>query len=152
MENKLSVIIPVYNEEKTILEVINRVKKLPVRKEIIIVDDFSTDGTREILKKIKDKTISVLFNQKNYGKGYSIRKAIKKAKGNRVVIQDADLEYNPEEYIKMIKFMQDNNAQAVFGSRALNKNNPYSYLTYYLGNKFLNIITNLIFSSNFTDM
>ena len=89
---RISVIIPVYNEKKTILEIIKRVKVVKIPKEIIIIDDFSKDGTREILKKIKDNEIKVLFHNKNYGKGHAIRTGLDEIKGKIVIIQDADLE------------------------------------------------------------
>src|SRR3989304_4063010 len=103
---KLSILIPAYNEEKTIKEVINEVLKTPLRnikKEIIIVDDFSTDGTKNILKKIRNKSVKIFFHEKNLGKGSAIRTALRHATGDIILVQDADLEYSPEEYPKILE-------------------------------------------------
>ena len=116
---KISVIIPCFNEHNTIVQIVNRI--LEIKKfdfEIIVIDDFSTDGTREILKNtIKKKIQSLILNEKNYGKGYSIRKGIKRATGDLILIQDADLEYDPNDYEKLINPIINHNADVVFGSR-----------------------------------
>ncbi|MEK6855014.1 MAG: glycosyltransferase family 2 protein [Nanoarchaeota archaeon] len=154
---KLSIAVPVYNEEKNVIEIINRIKKVkfPLKIEIIIVDDGSTDKTAENIKKIRaDRGIKIkkIYHKKNSGKGAAIRTAISRATGDVFVIQDADLEYNPEEIPKLIEHMQKNNLSVVYGSRILNKKNKYSYLSYYLGNLFLNIATNILFNLSLTDM
>ena len=156
---KLSVIIPVFNEEKTILELLKKVKKADIQKiekEIIIIDDGSTDKTRDILRKIKsnktkDKNIKIIFQDKNYGKGFAIRTGIKHSTGEIIIIQDADLEYNPDEYYKLIKPILEKKAEVVYGSRILNKNNKISSLGFYLGGKFLTFLTNLLYNTKITD-
>ena len=103
---KLSILIPAYNEKETIKEVLRRVKNADIgktKKEIIVVDDFSTDGTIEVLKTLDDKNIKIIFHEKNYGKGHAIRTALKHSTGDIIIIQDADLEYNPEDYYKLIE-------------------------------------------------
>ncbi len=153
---KLSVIIPVYNEDNTILEVIKRVKeaKTGCAKEIIIVDDFSTDKTISILKKLKDKSIMVFHHKKNMGKGAAIRTGLKNSSGNIILIQDADLEYSPEEYKRLLKPIIENKAKVVYGSRlvAIRKNLKNMYKLHYLGNLFLTLITNLLYGVRITDM
>ena len=147
---KISVLIPTYNEEKTIKKVINEVKKVTkkYKSEIIVINDGSTDNTPKIIKKVPK--IIVINNTKNFGKGYSIRKGIKKAKGDVLIIQDADLEYNPQDISKLLKPLQDNSAEVVYGSRVL-KNNPISHWTFNLGGRLITFITNLLFNSKITD-
>ena len=117
---KLSIVIPVYDEEKTILEVIKKVKKVRlnnITKEIIIVDDFSEDNTRKILSEIKDSSIKLFLHKKNMGKGAAIRTGLKHATGDIILIQDADLEYDPTEYEKLLKPIIENKTKVVYGSR-----------------------------------
>ncbi|MCM8785901.1 MAG: glycosyltransferase family 2 protein [Candidatus Omnitrophica bacterium] len=147
---RLSVIIPVYNEKLTILKVIEKVKNVPILKEIIIVDDGSTDGTTEILKNIKDERIKVIFKEKNQGKGSAIREGLKIAKGDIIVIQDADLEYNPNDWLKMIELMEKQNVEVVYGSRLLGKNKKSSFL-FYLGGRALSLIANILYNARITD-
>jgi glycosyltransferase involved in cell wall biosynthesis len=152
---KLSIIIPVYNEEKYILEILRRVNKVPlknVKKEIIIVDDFSTDKTREILNKIKNKNIKIFYHTKNIGKGGAIRTALKHVTGDIILIQDADLEYKPEEYPKLIKPILDKKTKVVYGSRFTKEFKPKILLCHYIGNLILTFITNLLYNSRITDM
>ncbi|MEM7816822.1 MAG: glycosyltransferase family 2 protein, partial [Candidatus Aenigmatarchaeota archaeon] len=149
---KLSIIIPVYNEINTILELIRLVKEEPHKKEIIIVDDASTDGTREILSQIKEPDIKILFNQKNRGKGYCIREAIQYISGDIAIIQDADLEYYPNEYSILIEKIIDGKADVVYGSRFLGGSRRVFYFWHYLGNKFLNFIVNVFLDATFTDL
>ena len=146
----ISVLIPTYNEEKTIKKVINEVTKVTrkYKSEIIVINDGSTDSTSKIIKKVPD--IKVINNVKNLGKGYSIRKGIKKAKGDVLIIQDADLEYNPQDISKLLKPFQDNSVKVVYGSRVL-KNNPISHWTFNLGGRLITFITNLLFNSKITD-
>lgn len=153
---KLSIIIPAYNEEKNILEVVSKVKKVDlgsITKEIIIVDDFSTDGTRKLLSELKDSS-KIFFHQKNQGKGAAIRTGLKHATGDIILIQDADLEYNPEEYPKLLKPILENKTQVVYGSRleAIKKNLKNMYKLHYFGNVFLTLITNLLYGTKITDM
>jgi len=147
---KLSVIVPVFNEENTIEKIIDRVKKVNIDKEIIIVDDGSTDGTREILEKWKDENIRVIHHRRNQGKGSAIRTAIPYIEGEVVVIQDADLEYNPEDYYRLIEPILQGKAKIVYGSRFLKFNKPI-YLRFLLGNKFLTWLINMLYHSRITD-
>ena len=154
---KLSVIMPVYNEEKTISEVIEKVKSTKINnitKEIIVVDDFSTDNTRNILKKIKDKSIKILYHKKNMGKGASIITGIKNSSGDIILIQDADLEYSPNEYERLLKPIINNNAKVVYGSRidSIRNNIKNMYKLHYIGNMLLTLITNLLYNAKITDM
>jgi len=150
---KLSIIIPVYNEEDTLLKILEKIKKVnlnKIKKEIIIVDDNSTDGSKEILQKIKKPDIIIRFNKRNRGKGYCIRKAIKYTTGHLVIFQDADLEYDPEDYKKLIKPFKKG-YKVVYGSRFLNKKIK-GKKSFYLGNKFLSLLTSLLFLKKITDM
>ncbi len=155
----LSVIIPAYNEKNTILEIIKRVKKVKLEKEIIIIDDFSTDGTKELLKKIKDPIINVFFHDKNYGKGHAIRTGIKKSKGEIIIIQDADLEYDPKDYYKLIKPIVEGKTKVVYGTRFPRKKEKwfpfFHYFSlsnpYYLANKILTTTTDLLYFTDITD-
>lgn len=154
---KLSIIIPVYNEEKTILEVINRVKKVKlknIKKEIIIVDDFSTDNTKKILTKLKEGSLKIFFHNENQGKGAAIRTGLKYASGDIILIQDADLEYNPEEYGNLLKPIMENKTKVVYGSRiaAIKNNLKNMYKMHYLGNIILTGMTNILYASRITDM
>ena len=130
---KLSVIIPVYNEEKTIKEIIDKVKKVDLNKEIIIVDDGSTDHTKEILRKIENNKIKVIRHIRNKGKGAAVRTGIRHATGDLILIQDADLEYNPANYNKLIRPITEKNAKVVYGYRKIKKQ-LRMYPLYYIGN------------------
>lgn len=147
---KLSVIIPVYNEKNTILEIIKRVGDVTVDKEIIVVDDGSTDGTRKILQEIQSSNLKIILKQNNEGKGAAIREGLKHITGDIVVIQDADLEYNPMDWIKMLKVMEEKNMDVIYGSRVLGKGEKSS-LPFYLGGRFLSILTNFLYRANITD-
>ncbi len=147
---KISVIMPVYNEKDTILKILEKVKNVPVEKEIIIVDDGSNDGTTEILEKVKDKNIKIIFKEKNEGKGSAIREGLKYVTGDIIVIQDADLEYDPNDWIRMLKVMEEKNADIVFGSRILGKSKKSSFAFYY-GGKFVTFLTNLLYRTKLTD-
>lgn len=152
--NKISIIIPVYNEQTTIKEIVNRVEKVKVNKEIIVVDDGSTDGTREFLKSLKINNVKVIYHDKNAGKGQAIRTALPFVTGDIVVIQDADLEYNPEEYPKLIKPIEESKAEVVYGSRTLGKKfHPVSLqnFIFYMGGRVLSLLTNFLYGSNITD-
>tara|TARA_A100001388_G_scaffold277615_2_gene269917 strand:- start:1810 stop:2523 length:714 start_codon:yes stop_codon:yes gene_type:complete len=150
----LSVIIPCYNEIGTINELLKRVKNSSVRsKEIIIVDDFSTDGTREFLNSLEDKSLKIIFNKKNQGKGAAIAKGIKFATGEISIIQDADLEYDPAEFEQIINPIVSNKADVVFGSRFQGAQ-PHRvvYFWHRIGNGFLTLLSNILTDLNLTDM
>jgi len=152
---KLSIIIPAYNEERTIQKLIQLVKRSPtekigVSKEIIVVDDGSKDNTLKKLKKIKG--IKVVAHKKNQGKGAAIRTGIKKASGDIILIQDADLEYDPKDYMKLIEPIIKGKAEVVYGSRRLDMSNKkYSGLSFYLGGVFLTILANILYGTRITD-
>ncbi|MCP4138568.1 MAG: glycosyltransferase family 2 protein, partial [bacterium] len=151
---KLSVIIPIFNEADTVEQIIRLVQAVPIDKQLILVDDYSTDGTREILQNIADAdNIQVLFHEKNYGKGAALRTGINNAKGDMVIIQDADLEYDPDEYPKLIKPIVDGKADVVYGSRfAGGESHRVLYFWHYIGNKFLTLLSNCFTNLNLTDM
>ena len=155
----LSVIIPVYNEERTILEILRRVQLVPIEKEIIIIDDFSKDKTREILRKITDKNIKIIYQPRNFGKGYAIRTGLKHVLGDVVIIQDADLEYDPNDYIKLIEPIKEGRTKVVYGTRfPPNKRHPslaHPYVPlrnpYYFANKILTIAVNILYNAGISD-
>lgn len=151
MNKMLSVIITVYNEVNTITNIIDRVEKIQLEKEIIIVDDGSTDGTVEFLRRLKERSIKVYFHDKNYGKGASIRTALKYAKGDIYVIQDADLEYPPEQYPELLKPIYDGYADVVYGTRFIGVHRVFMFW-HYIGNKILTFIANLLYNTMLTDM
>jgi len=156
---KLSVIIPVYNEEKTIAEIVRRIKTVNLEKEIIIVEDGSTDKTREILKEIlkqKDSSdeIKLVSRLQKSGKGEAIRTGLKYVTGDIVIIQDADLEYNPADYYRLIEPIRRKEVSVVYGSRILDRSSMPKSLSawcFYLGGKSLTILTNLLYRIKLTD-
>jgi glycosyltransferase involved in cell wall biosynthesis len=148
---KLSVIIPVFNEKDTIEQIIDKVLDVPLEKEVIVVDDFSTDGTREILKKLKYDSVTTVFHEKNKGKGSAIRTGIQYISGDVMVIQDADLEYNPHEFLKLIEPIREGKADVVYGSRFSGKTEKMTF-SHWLGNKVLTLATNLLYGTKLTDM
>jgi glycosyltransferase involved in cell wall biosynthesis len=154
---KISIIIPAYNEEKTIEKVLKSVSLVKIHgysKEVIVVNDASIDNTKNIVENFsKNKSFIKLINhEKNMGKGAGISTALKKITGQIAIIQDADLEYDPWEIPKLVRAYELNPGCAIFGSRQLNKKNGYSYISYLLGNKLLNFLTNLIYGIKITDM
>ena len=152
---KISVIIPVYNEEKTINEILDKVLKLKLDLQIIIVDDFSNDGTTEIIKKLENKVDKVLYHKKNQGKGAAIKTAKNFCKGDLVIIQDADLEYNPNDYFKLIKPILEKKSNVVYGSRVLGKKRyevtNFTSTFRIFCNHILTILSNIINNQNLTD-
>jgi glycosyltransferase involved in cell wall biosynthesis len=151
----ITIIIPCYNEAKTIEIIVDKILKLNKYKfEIIIVDDYSTDGTREILQdKISTKVSLIIYNEKNYGKGYCIKKGIEKSKGNIILIQDADLEYNPNDYPKLINPIINNHADVVYGSRFVGGDEKrVLFFWHTVANKILTLISNIFSNLNLTDM
>ena len=150
---KLSVIIPVYNEKDFIIEIVHRVKNVPLDKELIIVDDFSSDGTQEILFSMRDEQVKVLHHSVNKGKGACIQTALREVSGDYVIIQDADLEYNPQEYIQLTGPILRKEADVVYGSRFLGQIPRKEFrLFQYIANRFLTILTNMLFNAKLTDM
>ena len=152
---KISIIIPCFNEEKTISLIINKILNIYTgEKEIIVIDDFSNDKTRDILKiDLKNKIDKLILNTKNYGKGYSIREGIKIAEGDIILIQDADLEYDPSDYAKLMRPIQKGVADVVYGSRFIGgEEKRVLYFWHTLGNKFLTILSNMFSNLNLTDM
>ncbi len=165
---KLSVIIPVYNEERTIQEILHRVRNVPLEKEIIVVNDGSNDKTPEILEACQDPTITVITHHHNLGKGAAVRTGLKVASGDIIIIQDADLEYSPEDYPKLIDPIVNGRADVVYGSRVLGNpelyqmgllsfsqkgyiHNPLLLVGFYYGRRLVTWLTNVLFGSDLTD-
>lgn len=150
----LSVVMPVYNEKNTVLKIIDKVLRLEMVKELIIVDDCSNDGTTDMLKKSKfDSRVKIFFHDRNMGKGAALRLGFQKVSGEVVVIQDADLEYDPKEFIEMIKPVEEGLADVVYGSRLSGGKLQRMYLFWHkAGNDFLTFVTNILYNSTLTDM
>ncbi|MCM8765648.1 MAG: glycosyltransferase family 2 protein [Candidatus Omnitrophica bacterium] len=149
---KLSVIVPVYNERDFIEEVIKQIEQVNIDKEIIIVDDYSIDGTDEYLKRISKDNIKIIYHDRNQGKGACLRTALRYVKGDYVIIQDADLEYQPQDYLKLLEIAETNNALVVYGSRFLESGFRKFSPLQYLANRVLTFFTNLLYGVHLTDI
>ncbi len=159
-ELRLSVVIPVYNEEKTLRLLIDRVREVPIRKELILIDDCSKDNSREVLKQLETEggnddfnRIRIFFHEVNQGKGAALKTGFAHVEGDIVIIQDADLEYNPSEYPRLLQPIVEDKADVVFGSRFLgDRAHRVLYFWHYLGNRFLTGLSNCFTNLNLTDM
>lgn len=150
---KVSVVIPVYNEAATIRAILEKVGKVALDKEIIVVDDASTDGTQEILRGFSAPGVSVLFHDRNRGKGAALRTGFAKVSGDIVLVQDADLEYDPAEYPRLLKPILEGNAEVVYGSRfGGGEMHRVLFFWHYAGNRFLTTLSNMFTNLNLSDM
>jgi len=147
----LSVVMPVYNERTTVDEIIRRVLAVPLRVQLIVVDDGSTDGTGEILDGLQRELGFTLLRQANAGKGAALQRGFAAVTGDLVVIQDADLEYSPEEYPELIELIQQGHADVVYGSRFLGRHRVFMF-THYMGNRVVTLATNILYNTMLTDM
>jgi len=150
----LSVVIPVYNEKDTIHEILKRVRAVPIRKQIIIVDDCSRDGTSEILRGMdgREADLTIAFHEVNQGKGAALRTGFKHATGQVVIVQDADLEYEPEQYPELLQPIIEGQADVVFGSRFIGETHRVLYFWHSIANKGLTLLSNMFTNLNLTDM
>ncbi|HEY4723158.1 MAG TPA: glycosyltransferase family 2 protein [Anaerolineae bacterium] len=153
---KLSVIIPVYNERETILEIINRVRAVSLgdgwEKELIVVDNCSTDGTRDLLRMVTLPNVKIVYQPRNLGKGASVRAGISLASGDFAITQDADLEYDPAEYPRLLERALKENLDVVYGSRVLGGKRYHHYAANYWAVRLLTLLTNLFFGVHYTDV
>jgi glycosyltransferase involved in cell wall biosynthesis len=150
---RLSVVMPVYNERQWIEEVVRRVQAVPIPKEILIVDDCSTDGTRDVLRRLeKHADVRVFYQPRNGGKGAALREGFRHATGDVVIVQDADLEYDPAEYPRLIQPILEGRADVVFGSRFIGESHRVLYFWHYVANKVLTTLSNMFTNLNLTDM
>src|SRR5678815_3197008 len=148
----LSVVMPAYNERDTIEEIIGRVLAVPIRTELIVVDDGSKDGTRDILSKLAEqRRFKLILQAQNSGKGAALRRGFQEVSGDLVVIQDADLEYSPEEFPQLIELICQGRADVVYGSRFLGRHRVFLF-THYAGNRALTLLTNVLYNTMLTDM
>jgi glycosyltransferase involved in cell wall biosynthesis len=150
----LSVVIPAYNERNTIHEILRRVRAVPIKKQIIVVDDCSKDGTREVLKELeeRDGDLTVVYHVINQGKGAALRTGFREATGDIVIVQDADLEYDPDQYPQLIQPIVEDLADVVYGSRFIGETHRVLYFWHSLANRFLTLLSNMFTNLNLTDM
>ena len=148
---KITILIPVYNEKDLLLELLKRVENVNfgLEKEIILIDDFSTDGTRDLYKNLPYK---IIYHENNMGKGAALRDGIKEATGDIIIIQDADLEYNPEDYIPIVNLIKEDEADVVYGSRFLGNNRKNFLFLSFIANKTLTFLTQILYKTKLTDM
>ncbi|MDA8408341.1 MAG: glycosyltransferase family 2 protein [Deltaproteobacteria bacterium] len=152
---KVSIIVPCFNEVETVEQIIRRVNEAPLEsKEIVVVDDLSTDGTRRLLMgPLRSRVDMVIFHEQNHGKGAALRSGFSAATGDVVIVQDADLEYDPQDYPKLIQPILDDKADVVYGSRFMGgEAHRVLYFWHYMGNKFLTLCSNMMTNLNLTDM
>jgi glycosyltransferase involved in cell wall biosynthesis len=148
----LSVVMPVFNEKPTIEEIIRRVAAVPLRIQLVVVDDCSTDGTRDVLARLQaDVGFELLLQPRNMGKGAALRRGFEAVRGDLVVIQDADLEYSPEEFPGLIDLICQGRADVVYGSRFLGRHRVFLF-THYVGNRLLTLLTNVLYNTMLSDM
>src|SRR3954466_15863367 len=148
----VSIVMPAYNERQTIDEIIGRVLAVPLKLELIVVDDCSTDGTREHLQEMQRALgFTLLLQPRNAGKGAALRAGFAQIRGDIVIVQDADLEYSPEEYPELIELIRSGRADVVYGSRFLGRHRVFLFV-HYLGNRALTLLTNVLYNTMLTDM
>ena len=150
---KLSVIVPVYDERNTVVEIVRRMRavELPVDLEVVVVDDGSTDGTRDVLRQLHDSTVRVITHERNRGKGAAIRSGLAQVTGDLVLVQDADLEYDPEDWPKLLAPVLKGRAQVVYGSRFTGERRNMLFL-HWVGNRLLSLCTNVLYNTTLSDM
>lgn len=150
---KLSVIVPVYNERNTVVEIIRRMRnvEIPVDLEVVLVDDGSTDGTRDVLPQLRDSTVKVVMNPENRGKGAAVRTGLGQVTGDLVLIQDADLEYDPQDWPRLLDPVLRGKAQVVYGSRFTGERRNMLFW-HWVGNRFLSLVTNVLYNTTLSDM
>ena len=152
LKMKISIVIPVYNEEKTVQETIAKVSQIPFEKEILVIDDGSTDKTAEILHSLQEGSLILLRHEQNKGKGAALRTGFSRASGEIIIIQDADLEYNPEDYPALLRPILEGKADVVYGSRFLGGPHRVLFFWHYAGNRFLTLLSNILSNLNLSDM
>jgi glycosyltransferase involved in cell wall biosynthesis len=151
--HKLSVIVPVFDERNTVVEIVRRMRAvdIPLDREIVLVDDGSTDGTSEILRQLADSTVRVVYHERNRGKGSAIRTGLEQVTGDLVLVQDSDLEYDPEDWPKLLAPVLRGKAQVVYGSRFTGERRNMLFL-HWVGNRFLSLVTNMLYNTTLSDM
>ena len=152
LKMKISIVIPVYNEEKTVQEMISKVSQIPFEKEILVIDDGSTDKTPEVLRSLQGENLILLRHEQNKGKGAALRTGFSKVTGDIILIQDADLEYNPEDYPALLQPILEGKADVVYGSRFLGGPHRVLFFWHYAGNRFLTLLSNVLSNLNLSDM